>query len=316
MSSTTTVNFSLRHNKSIERSLVFEGLRAWRRAANVANPVYVGFGSVWFSDFALAHRELGVETMFSVEDDDVIAARAQFNKPFRTVEVLHGDSRERIAELLVRDGLASRPWIVWLDYDACLDEERLEELGQLVLTLPGNSALLTTFNARRTNYGNKPATRPQYLKGLFRDACPDDVRVEDCSDEAKLMDILAQATQDSLHSTALSSARPGGFVPAFRVTYKDVTPMVTVGAFLPTEETRPLVEGLVREREWHGMVSEVIATPPLTPKEIAALIGELPNSLGLSRDDVRRLGFDLAPAHIRSFVAHYLRYPCYVEVAN
>ncbi len=315
MSSTNTVNFSLRHNKGIERSIVFEGLAQWQRTVGIKNPIYVGFGSVWFSDFAMAHRQLGVETMFSIEMDEIVALRALYNRPFRTISVVQGESQDVIADLLVREDLAGRPWIVWLDYDACLNAERLEELQNLVLSLPANSTLITTFNARGTNYGSKPVNRPDFLRRLFGDACPDDLTMDDCKDEGGLMRILAQATQDSLHSIALSGARPGGFVPAFQVSYKDATPMVTVGAFLPTVEDRPATAGLVGSG-WHGIVDDVIATPPLTPREITALLAQLPNPAGLTRDDVRSLGFDLEPHHIRSFVDHYLRYPSYVQVVN
>ena len=90
MSSTGAVNFSVRQNKAIERLLAFESLRRLLMLNDDLDYVYVGLGSVWFVDFDMAHRELSIDTMISIEADDVVFRRAEFNKPFRTVEVIHG----------------------------------------------------------------------------------------------------------------------------------------------------------------------------------------------------------------------------------
>src|SRR3954470_6008578 len=123
MKSTNYVDFSIRQNKTIERGIVFMGLSRLRRALDGMEFVYVGLGSVWFVDFDLAHRELGIETMVSIEADDVLYERARFNKPYRTVEVVRGYSYDVIPLLLSdRADLTSHPWIVWLDYDEAMDE--------------------------------------------------------------------------------------------------------------------------------------------------------------------------------------------------
>src|SRR4051812_48943425 len=88
-SSSLTINFSLRQNKAIERAIAFDALTAGASLIG-AEPVYVGLGSLWFQDFQMAHRYLGVKTMFSIEGDASIYKRAAFNRPFRTIEVLEG----------------------------------------------------------------------------------------------------------------------------------------------------------------------------------------------------------------------------------
>jgi hypothetical protein len=49
-----------------------------------------------FMDFDHAHRDLGIQTMISIEDDDITHMRATFNKPFRTVELIPGLSHDEL----------------------------------------------------------------------------------------------------------------------------------------------------------------------------------------------------------------------------
>src|SRR5256885_823576 len=92
--------------------------------------------------------------MFSIEGDASIYKRADFNRPFRTIEVLEGFSDVVVPQLLQRADIVGRPWVAWLDYDRELTEQRLEELAAIVVNAAPGSALLTTFNANPDNYGH------------------------------------------------------------------------------------------------------------------------------------------------------------------
>lgn len=315
MSSTHSVDFSVRQNKSIERLIVFEGLHRLIAGLELTDLVYVGLGSVWFTDFVLAHRELGIETMYSVESDPIVFKRAVFNKPYRTLEVREGPSADVIPRLLSETELKSRPWIVWLDYDKDMDDSRLDELKYLIENLPENSTLLTTFNARPGRYGAL-ADRVRRLQELFGDALREGLHNPDVKDERLLMEIMAEAVSARLVATALQYSRPGGFEPAFSLGYQDSTPMVTVGGFLPTPGTAKTAHALIRSGDWGCRVPEPIMTPPLTAKEIAALQRQLPRDIMLTRAEVQSLGFDLAEEQIESFVTHYLNYPTFAQIAR
>jgi hypothetical protein len=315
LSSTSTINFSVRQNKCIERLIVFNGLRRVADTLALENMVYLGFGSVWFSDFVLAHRGLRINTMLSIESNPIIYRRALFNRPFRTVQVFEGESDDLIPELLTNDEFLDRPWIVWLDYDGPIDEKCLNELAYLVNNLPQNSALITTCNARPHRYG-KPAKRVDSLNSLFGDLIGmtlDDSMVEN---DVPFMNTLRQAIENFLLSTALQNARAGGFVPAFNVGYQDGPPMVTVGGILPSVGNTSTVQGLTRKRDWEGLVSHPITTAPLTMKEVGALQAQLPSRKKITRKRVQRLGFDLEEEQIDSFARHYLLYPNFVQAAT
>ena len=315
MSSTNIVNFSLRQNKCIERAIAFDCISLVMNQLGIVSAVYVGFGSVWFEDFVLAHRFLGIETMVSIERDPVVFKRAVFNRPYRTVEVLDGDSVGVIPSLLRRQELASRPWVVWLDHDREINEDRLDELVDLISMLPPDSFLLITFSAQPGKYGRVPE-RPDRIRNLFGDAAPETLNARDCKEEADLARVLAQATQDLLLSKAIQAARPGSYVPAVNLTYKDSVPMVTVGGVLPSAENHDAVKSLVANADWPGRVDRMIDAPPLTPREVMALQSMLPSNNAPTRQDVQKMGFDLEEVHLTSYVDHYLRYPQFAQVAR
>lgn len=314
MSSTNVVNFSLRHNKSIERALVFEGMRRVLPHLGTAPRVYVGLGSVWFSDFHLAHRSLGIDRMVSIEIDPIIYKRACFNRPYRTVEVEFGPSETVMPMLLDRPDLAGHAWIVWLDYDQALTEERVSELRRNIEKLPDNSCLVTTFSATPGRYG-KPADRVKYLQGLLGPVVDDSITVPQCDGDG-LMSVLARTTLDFMRSAAIQAGRPGRFTPAFSLAYKDGTPMVTVGGFLPAKALENEVDSAVEDDTWTGFVAEPIMTPPLTSKEVQTLQACLPSDTPLTRNQVQALGFDLDETSLRSFSAYYSRYASFSQVTT
>jgi hypothetical protein len=313
MSSSNSVNFSLRQNKSIERSIVFDGLRSLIGNLEGSKYIYVGLGSVWFSDFQRAHRDLGFDRLISIESNEIVFRRAQFNKPFRSVEVLQGLSRTVVPTLLERDDLCSCPWVVWLDYDQAIDAEKVQELSELVRDLPVGSILLTTFSATPGQYG-KPKDRPSYLRGLFGDVVPDALTVDDCRDE-NLMTVLARLTSDYLASCAVRFGRPGSYHPAFRLAYRDGAPMVTVGGVLPRPVHVAMVESALACASWKGFVDTPISTPPLTLREVTALNAMLPTDTPITRAQIQKSGMDLEEAQLSSFVDHYLRYPSFLQVS-
>ncbi len=104
---------------------------------------YVGFGSVYFSDFNLFHRALGFNEMISIEDaqEPAVKERFDFNAPFKCVKVLFGTSNSILPQLSwdVRS-------IVWLDYDGKLNSDVLSDVNLVASKLPSGSLLLISVN--------------------------------------------------------------------------------------------------------------------------------------------------------------------------
>ena len=312
-SSTLTINFSLRQNKAIERSIAFEALQRGARFLG-PDPVYVGLGSLWFQDFQMAHRILGIETMVSIEGEPSVFDRADFNKPLRTVTIVPGMTNDQIPELLKREDLSHRPWVAWLDYDRELNDDRLEELRSLVAQLPDGSAVLTTFNAAGKSYSEDRDERRGLLEELFGDALEDGLP-DEAFEYPRLTTTLATSLARYLQAVPVHAGREGPFIPAIRLIYRDSTYMVTVGGFLPTLEDATACEALVGTSDWCGSEDDFIETHPLTQRELLALAQLMPSeSGGIDATKVEELGFKLSEFQLRFYERHYQRYPTYAEI--
>ena len=234
MASFDTVNYSLRPGKSIQRKIIFDGICALKSKLGLSNMLYVGFGSVWFVDFKMAHELLDINDMISMERKCIGYRRAKFNKPYATVNVRLGESSDLLVELLDDGNFLDRSWVVWLDYDCALNDDLRDDIRLVIKKSPDNTIFLITFDGKADvrRYGN-PKDRVASLRKLLGDVVPDTLCREQCKGD-KLQDTLADLTINFMRSMAAKSMRRGGFVPAFRMIYKDSSPMVTVGGIIPS----------------------------------------------------------------------------------
>src|SRR5713226_5987155 len=93
------LNYSLRPNKNVERKLMAGVLRALMPEIPIGESRYIGMGSLWFVDFVLFHRVLGITDMVSVERD--LVDRARFNQPYDCVVVREGDIGAVLTQLAI-----------------------------------------------------------------------------------------------------------------------------------------------------------------------------------------------------------------------
>jgi hypothetical protein len=312
MPSFDAINYSLRANKSIQRQLVFEGVRMLQGELDLERLAYVGFGSIWFTDFVMAHKLLRIDDMVSIESHPVGYRRAVFNSPYATVKVREGASSEVLPTLYDDEIIARRPWMIWMDYDYEFNESLREDIRSIIENAPINSLLLVTFNGQETRYGHA-SERPERLRDLFGSLVPDELPKSACRGES-MQQTLANFTIDFMKSVAVDVARPGGFVPAFRLVYRDTAPMVTAGGVLPSRGAARVTSEIVARAGWPCRPQERIVAPHLTIRETAMLQSRLPSAERLSRDLVRELGFDLEDDHIAAFERYYRQYPAYAQI--
>ncbi len=315
MPSFDAVNYSLRPNKTIQRALVFDGLRSLSDDVDWSDATYIGFGSIWFTDFSMAHKRLGINRMISIESDEIGFRRAEYNKPFRTVSVLSGLSYEIIPEFYDDPAMMSRPWIIWLDYDSALSDDAVQELRGVVERAPPNSALIATIDASGKRYGTDPAQKRERLRTLLGDVVPDDLSRGQLREPDAFALTMADLLGSYLKSVAENCARPGGFESAFKVAYRDKAAMVTVGGILPSVENRERVSMRVRDARWEGFADLAIVAPHLTLKELAVLQAQMPRTDAMDRAAVQGLGFDLGEDQIEVFRRYYRHYPAFAQLS-
>ena len=312
MASFNVINYSLRPSKSIQRQVVFGGIRSLKDQLQIHNLVYVGLGSIWFVDFLLAHKALEIEHSISIEADALGFRRAKFNAPFSTVDVRQGITSNVLPQLFNDATYRCRPWIVWLDYDGYFDEALREDARLVVEKAPENTIFLLTFNAKDQNYGNA-RERPDRLRDLFGGLVPPSLSKSDCA-RGSIESRLADLSIAFLKTVARSGGRPGGFVPGFRILYRDGAPMVTVGGMLPSSGLENDVSAIIDDAQWRCLPQEQIVAPHLTLKEYLALQSKLPDPNGLSRSAVQSLGFDLEEDQIRIYERYYREYPAFAQI--
>lgn len=315
MASFDAVNYSLRPNKTIQRLLTFDALAALRVFMPWNNVVYIGLGSIWFTDFVMAHKRLGIDQMISIENDPIGHRRAQYNKPFQTLRVLEGLSYDEVPKFYDNIEMMDCPWIIWLDYDQPLGEDAITELRGVIEKAPDNSVLLTTVDASGKKYGVGPDQKLESLKRLLGDVVPDRLEKDALAEPDGFALTLGRLLELFLSSVSRSCSRAGGWVPAFRLPYRDKAAMVTVGGILTSPTTQAQCLSLVQGGSWNARSNRVIVAPHLTLRELAVLQAQLPRAVALDRTDVQALGFDLGEDQIEIFQSYYKYYPAFAQIS-
>ena len=116
------VPYDLREATQVERRMLIDAFQRLSAAGfAISDYQYTGMGSIYFFDFALFHKYIGIQYMLSVEISERAERRVKFNRPYGNVDILIGPIG-RILPDLFRD----RHHIVWLDYDGviCADHTR------------------------------------------------------------------------------------------------------------------------------------------------------------------------------------------------
>ena len=323
MPSYERINYLLRPNKSVERKMVCEMLSGISMLKSLETYQYIGFGSTYFADFSLFHRQLGLSKMISMEKEDSAKDRCEFNKPFGCIELRMGDSTSILPNLEI-DTVDS---IVWLDYDGCISDAVFSDINTVVGMMKPDSFFMLTINA---DYA--------YLKYLLEDG--EDlmqsvvklVGEERFPNQFLRMSINRKIYQSILYQCIvqeISSAiqkRNGMeinkvlFHQAVFFEYGDGARMLTLGGFLfrEDEELDHLDKMGIRKLPFyrHEESAYSIQCPVLSIKEIQALNAHLPcRGIGphgeFVDDDLNK--FPIENGDIKQYASLYRYFPNFAE---
>lgn len=310
------VNYSIRPSKTIQRALVFEGLRSLQEYLNWSKASYVGMGSIWFTDFILAHKILGISRMVSIESNEIGYRRAVFNKPYSFVRMKNGYTYDIIPLLYESEvRFPTNPAIIWLDYDEAIDNDKLDEIRYVVENATEDSVLLVTFNGNESRYGADVMERQQAVRDLFGNLTPHKLKGSSVSG-LNLGKTLAELTEKVIVSASVKIRKANGGLPAFRIVYQDSATMVTVGAVFPGTATKAAVKKKINSKTWTGSPKNPVVAPHLTSKEASILQASLPIRSMLTREDIQELGFDLEEEQIEAFSYFYKYYPTFAQIIS
>jgi len=305
------IHYGLRPAKSVERKLMAEGLSRLDRLEPLERFRYVGMGSLYFADFSLFHRRLGLAEMHSIEDEDDVALRERFeaNRPFDTK--LHFEHTNAALPRLFKPG--ESPAIAWLDYDNPLDSAMLSDAALIVSSATAPTVLAVTANVEPGAPGTR---RDKLADAVGDDLVPAWVAKEThlSGDQTRMAcyDILIGRVEAALRARNGSLADVAdavSFRQLFHFAYSDGARMFTVvGVLHSAAQTAALDACVFGTLPYHRSGADPfrIVVPMLTTRETLALDAQLP---GAATPTLRGVSASDCEAYARLY--RYL--PSYVD---
>jgi len=176
MKSPNLFNYEIRPCKFVERRMLLASL--YQIVINMRQKYqYIGFGGLAFTDFKLFHKELSVDSMYSIEGC-YTPEKLEFNKPFSCIKILHGLSTKMLLKIDL-----SKPSIVWLDYDGVLTMDVFTDINILFNKLPHGSVYIMTCNSQLQNDDAdsiRPYTNEEFIK-IYKGLVPYDIEKNCCA---------------------------------------------------------------------------------------------------------------------------------------
>ncbi len=313
----------MRPAKQVERRMLVDALQRLAAAGfPVADYQYTGFGAIYFVDFILFHKILGLNKLVSLEQQESLTSRMKFNRPFSCVEIKMVPASSEIPNL-------SRDvhHIVWLDYDGVLQREFLSDIQSAITILPAGSILLVTVDVEPPEDHDfrivdphfdrsKEVLGPKHWKRYFEYHASSYLKLG-LSDAAFAKSELILRSTEILKVAFSKSivARPDlQFLPMFNFAYKDSHSMLTMGGMIAGRaEKRKLRASNISEtvyyRDDFGSPPFEIKVPRLTRKERSYLDREMPCADGWVPGD-----FDVDPEEVRHYRDIYRFLPAFAEI--
>jgi len=283
---------------------------------------YTGFGAVYFVDFILFHKLLGMNKLLSLERETTLERRMNFNRPFSCVEIKMAPASSEIPNLS-RDVRH----IVWLDYDGVLHKDFLSDIQSAVTILPAGSILLVTVDVeppedhdfKQVDPGfdsSKEILGPKHWKLYFEHHASTYLDIGLSVDDfgaGELRLRTAEILKAAFHRSIVARSEME-FLPMFHFIYKDSHWMLSMGGMIggPTEKRR-LRSSTLRETVYYRHTFDLpafeITVPRLTRRERAYLDREMPCADGWVPKD-----FDLDPETTRRYRDIYRFLPAFGEL--
>jgi hypothetical protein len=273
------IDYNLRPAKHIERVMLSQAMRRLGPFGAVESYRYIGFGALYYRDFRLFHRDLGITDMVSLEKDTTNKGRYEFNAPFSCVSTLFGLS----IELLPTLAWDART-ILWLDYTGKLERDMLADVGFFTSNCVPGSVLIVTVNVQADRLTDGPLRR--LTERVAEENVPTDLIDQELTGRglsAASRRILNNKVQETL--AARNGPRAVGarmrFRQLFNFEYADESRMLTFGGVFFEEGQTAIAAScnfdllpFIR----NGADPYRIEVPKLTFKEIHYLQSQLPGN--------------------------------------
>jgi len=302
------------------------------------NYSYIGFGSLWFTDFIHFHKFLNIQQMFSIERDKIIYDRAFYNKPYSCIQLFHGESTEKIEKILSECKI---PSISWLDYDNSIFScnSFVPDVGTIVTMSQNASILIVTMNVNNKivkDLRDNPATPDwkdrvkKMIKGTFGNVNIDGHPNNYFTNQEKFIEFVNPLFFQTIQNSIYNSGNKKVCYKIFDFSYADNAEMVTQGFIIFDEDKDKEIEKL-NEMKSNYFLNEScfrIEAPVLTVREKNSIDKNMPSQNITqfitdngyfeheTEDYLRpeRFGFPINLNTLKSYSELYKFYPTYFEI--
>lgn len=301
------VHYELRPAKQIERRMLVDALQMLSLAGlPISEYQYTGFGSIFFVDFILFHKLLGVWNMLSVEHSESIKKRIKFNKPFDCIRIEFGPISNVIPNLS-----PDRKHFLWLDYDDVIHRSHVEDIFLAASHLSSGSLLLITVDVEPPGKDDGPEQwRDHFEEEAGRYLIS--TKVEDFT-KSNIPRINIQIIERVIRD-GLAAREDIKFLPLFNFLYADGHQMLTLGGIIGSDIERRHIRGSKLEevnfvRRDFSKEPFRIRVPNLTRKERLYLDSNMPCTSKWKPKE-----FEMLPDDIAAYREIYRFFPAYAEL--
>jgi len=331
-SSFEKINYSLRPNKSIERKMMCETLSRLSFIDHLDKYRYIGFGSPYFADFILFHKNLGITDLISVEKEQEKKQRFEFNIPYSTIKIHYGESTTIIPNLEL-DKFRN---ILWLDYDDKISDFMFSDTGTFFSNAKAGSVFILSVNieqdfmSSQENDGEeskkislKDFRMSKLVERIGKSRIPNGYESSNLTTKntgALVYEMLNRQIETTLIRRNGEDEGELMYKQIFNFKYKDNATILTIGGILYDKTQEKQIKKMEFEalsfiRE--GADSYDIQCPNLTFREIKALDKILPDDMEFVGGKFTNEHFQklpLIPSDIRNYAKVYRYYPNYADV--
>lgn len=328
-SSFEKINYNLRPNKCIERKMMSEALGRLSFIDDLDTYRYIGFGSPYFADFILFHKNLGIVELVSIEKEVAKKNRFDFNVPYSGIKMEYGHSNTVLPNL----ELSLNRNIVWLDYDDKVSDFMFSDINTFFSeAMPGSFFIISVnveedfMNLSENKEEIKPTLKEFRLNELIdrvgKERLPNEI-MELNMNTKNLSNATYQMIKRQIDTSLLS--RNGKkkdivqFMQVFNFSYKDNVTILTVGGILFDKSQNIAVKKMAFNKlPFYSDKDESykIQCPNLTLREIKALDKLLPSVLERQGGGFKNDAFNKIPlivTDVEKYAKVYRYYPTFTE---
>jgi hypothetical protein len=323
ISSSYRVQYDLRPSKQVERRMIVDALQRLGAAGfPITDYQYTGFGSIYFVDFILFHKLLGLHTLLSLERQVSLKKRVEFNRPFSCVDIKMVPAATEIPNLS-RD----KRHFLWLDYDGVMHRDFLSDIQSALAILPPGSILLITVDVEPPEShdykdvdpgfdDSKDVLGPKQWKSYFEYHASSYLELGLSEDDFGKSKLALRSTEvlKAAFTKAIVPRRGVQFLPMFNFVYKDSHSMLTMGGMIAGPAERRLLRASTLDEAtyYRGDFDTPpfeVKVPRLTRKERIYLDREMPCADGWVPKD-----FDLDTEETQRYRDLYRFLPAFAEI--